>query len=145
MILRPRYATAERLDMSHSRWVVILAGLSLLGGCSSAPPQEDIPVIVTLQEVHGLLVSPDRPPNSLDDVVGSRWLYQSGYEAISSGDVVVLWGITPKGEGEAGKDETVIAYEKDVPTNGGYVLLSAGTVKKMTAGEFAAAPKGTPN
>ena len=44
-------------------------------------------------------------------------------------------------EGETGKNEAVVAYEKDAPTNGGYVLLSAGSVKKMTASEFAAAPK----
>ena len=39
------------------------------------------------------------------------------------------------------KGEAVVAYEKQVPTDGGYVLLSAGSVKKMTAEEFAAAPK----
>jgi hypothetical protein len=34
-----------------------------------------------------------------------------------------------------------LAYEKATPTDGGYVLLSAGTVKKMTAAEFDTAPK----
>jgi hypothetical protein len=46
-----------------------------------------------------------------------------------------------KGEGDAGKEEAVVAYEKTVPASGGYVLLSAGTVKQMTPDEFKAAPK----
>jgi hypothetical protein len=61
---------------------------------------------------------------------------------VKSGDVVVLWGTTLQGEGDVGKDEIVVAYEKDVPTSGGFVLLSAGTVKKMTADEFKAARPG---
>ena len=35
----------------------------------------------------------------------------------------------------------VAADEKDTPTSGGYVLLSNGEIKQMTAAEFAAAPK----
>jgi hypothetical protein len=61
---------------------------------------------------------------------------------VKSGEVVVLWGAALKGEGAVGQDEAVVAYEKGVPTDGGYVLLSAGTVQKMNAAEFAAAPKG---
>ena len=38
-------------------------------------------------------------------------------------------------------NEAVVAYEKNAPTQGGYVLLSAGTVKKVSAAEFASAPK----
>jgi hypothetical protein len=54
---------------------------------------------------------------------------------------VVLWGTPLKGEGQTGKDEEVLAYQKEVPAQGGYVLLSAGTVKKMSASEFQSAPK----
>ena len=55
---------------------------------------------------------------------------------------MVLWGSGVQGEGEAaaGGGE-VVAYEKDVPASGGYVLLTSGQVKKMTADEFQAAPK----
>ena len=31
---------------------------------------------------------------------------------------------------------TVLAYEKDVPTKGGYVLMGDATVKNMTADDF---------
>jgi len=51
-------------------------------------------------------------------------------------------GTPPKGEGDVGNNEVVLAYEKKVPTEGGYVLMSAGTVMKMSAAEFTSAPKG---
>ena len=35
----------------------------------------------------------------------------------------------------------VLAYENDAPNTGGYVLLTSGEVKKMSASEFKAAPK----
>jgi hypothetical protein len=68
-------------------------------------------------------------------------MFPRAYEAVKSGEVVILWGASLKGEGDVGRDEVVVAYVKSVPTDGGHVLLSAGTVKKMTAAEFAAAPK----
>jgi hypothetical protein len=68
-------------------------------------------------------------------------MYPRAYAAVKSGSVVVIWGAALKGEEQVGEDEAVVAYEKSVPTDGGYVLLSAGTVKKMTAAEFGAAPK----
>jgi hypothetical protein len=68
-------------------------------------------------------------------------MFPKAYESVKSGEVIVLWGTSPKGEGDVGNDEVVLAYEKKVPTEGGYVLMSAGTVKKMTAAELNSAPK----
>jgi hypothetical protein len=131
--------------MMRVPWAVLAAGLSLLAGCSSRPQVDTPPVYTALQDVNDLLHSATdanrRPPAGLADLDRYRSLYPRGYAAIQSGEVVVLWGATLKGEGEAGRDEAVVAYEKGVPTEGGYVLLSAGTVKKMTAAEFNAAPK----
>ena len=132
--------------MTSVRCVVIAAGLGLLVGCSSQPKGEATPGFTVLQDVNDLLQSAagaaGKPPARLADVGRYQAMYQRGYDAVKSGEVVVLWGTPLKGEGEAGKDEVVLAYEKGVPTDGGYVLLSAGTVKKMTAAEFNAAPKG---
>ena len=80
-------------------------------------------------------------PTKLSDLDKVKDMYPRGYEAVKSGEVVVLWGMPVKGEGEMGKGGEVIAYEKDAPANGGYVLLSGGEVKKMSAAEFNAAPK----
>ncbi len=56
--------------------------------------------------------------------------------AITRKEVVYVWGTGIIAGGQA-----VIAYEKDAPSAGGYVLIEDGTVKAMTAAEFAAAPK----
>jgi hypothetical protein len=56
--------------------------------------------------------------------------------AIRTGDVVYIWGA-----GYADGAKQVVAYEKKAPTEGGYVLLQDGTVKKMTADEFKSAPQ----
>jgi hypothetical protein len=47
---------------------------------------------------------------------------------------VVLYG-TPVG------GSNVLAYQKGVPTQGGFVLLSDGTIRPMSAADFQAAPK----
>ena len=132
--------------MAFLRHALIVAGLGLLAGCSSRPAGEAPGQAVVLQDVNDLLHAAagatGRTPARLADVAPRvQALFPRGYEAVKSGAVVVLWGAPLKGEGEVGKDETVVAYEKAAPTGGGYVLLSAGTVKKMSAAEFSAAPK----
>jgi hypothetical protein len=132
--------------MTNFRSVLMLlaAGLVFLAGCSSGPPKELPPSLTLMQEVDSLLraaAGGTRTPTKVADLNHHQSLFPRGYEAVKSGAVVVLWGAPLKGEGEAGSNEAVVAYEKAVPTDGGFVLLSAGTVKKMSADEFKAAPK----
>jgi len=129
------------------RCLAVVALVGLLAGCGSSRPAagEATEEATTLQEVNDLLhaaASSGHPPAKLGDLDRHKALFPRAYEAVKSGKVVVLWGTPPKGEGEVGKDEVVIAYDKEVPTNGGHVLLSAGTIKTMSADEFRAAPKG---
>jgi hypothetical protein len=81
-------------------------------------------------------------PAGVADLDRYKAMFRRGYEAVKSGSVVVLWGTPLKGEGDVGKGEVVLAYKKGVPTDGGFVLMSAGSVKKMTVAEFKAASKG---
>jgi hypothetical protein len=123
-----------------------LAGLVLLLGCSSKPPGASVPQESTLlADVNGLLRAggaPGRLPAKLSDVEKAKEFFPRGYDVVKSGEVVVLWGASVGGEGDiASGNEKVVAYEKKVPTEGGFVLMSAGSVKKMTAEEFKAAPK----
>jgi uncharacterized coiled-coil protein SlyX len=133
--------------MAALRYALIVAGLGLLAGCSSRTGGgESAGQAVVLQEVNDLLHAAagttNRLPARLADVPGRlQQLYPRAYEAVKSGAVVVLWGAPLKGEEDVGKDEAVVAYDKTVPTEGGYVLLSAGSLKKMSAAEFNAAPK----
>jgi hypothetical protein len=111
------------------------------GGGSGQTAQEAV-----LYEVAGMLRGATRPdgrgPAALADLKGSQSLFPHGYQAVKSGDVVVVWGAGVKGEGEAAsKGGDIVAYEKDAPANGGYVLLTSGEVKKMSASEFQSAPK----
>jgi hypothetical protein len=133
--------------MTVIRLTALLGAACLLAGCSSGgggggPTEEGYTL---LQEVNDLLraagATTGRPPGKLAELNPHQSTYPRAYAAIKSGAVVVLWGTPFKGEGEVGKNEVVVAYEKDAPTGGGYVLLSAGTVKKMSASEFQSAPK----
>src|SRR5438067_4453414 len=120
--------------MTVIRCVVIAATLGLLAGCSSRHGDAPPAALGELQEVNELLHAAagaaGRPPAKLADLDRYQAMYPRAYGAVKSGDVVVLWGAPLKGEGDAGKDEAVVAYEKAAPADGGYVLLSAGTVKK---------------
>jgi len=81
------------------------------------------------------------PPARLSDLDLFQAKYPEVYNLVKSGDLVVLWGTPIKMEKEAGMPEMVLAYGKDVPTDGGYVLTSAGNVTRMSAADFASAPK----
>jgi hypothetical protein len=121
--------------------LVAAVGCSGPGGNIQQSPEENL-----LQEVQELLRTSTRPngqgPTKLADIAKHQSMYPRAYEAIKSGKVVVLWGGGLKGEGQIAQGGgDVVAYDKDVPTNGGYVLLSSGQIKKMTADEFNAAPK----
>jgi hypothetical protein len=85
-----------------------------------------------------------KPPQKFADLNTVRTLGGNGYEAIRTGNIVLLYGATlpdtAEEPGETGSDQ-VLAHQKDVPSNGGYVLMLNRTVKKMTAEEFQTAPK----
>jgi hypothetical protein len=140
--------------MTLLRLVVIALGAGILVGCSSsgaAKPAID-QEMADLQEVQRLLHvaarQTGRTPARLADLEPFQSKWQEAYESVKSGNFVVLWGTpvswgmpTAKTKADAGKPELVLAYAKAVPTNGGYVLTSAGKITKMSAAEFASAPK----
>lgn len=128
----------------------LLLGAIALAGCSSPNqsqqssqgPGRD----AVLQEVGGLIQmysgETGRGPKKAADLAKYENGYPLGYQAVQSGEVVVLWGAKIAGEGEAASGPPdVIAYEKKTPTEGGWVLLQNATAKQMTADEFKTAPK----
>lgn len=125
--------------------------LAIAVGCSPAPSRNETGGQPTnadlLNEVATLLRShPARGgkgPAKAADLAPFENGGPLGYAAVKSGEIVVVWGATMAGEGDAasGGATGVIAYEKKTPTDGGSVLLASGEVKTMTAAEFAAAPK----
>jgi hypothetical protein len=89
--------------------------------------------------VAALLLLPPRDgprPRGAGDLRKYENAYPVGFAAVRSGAFVVSWGADPAGDPEA-----VLAHEKGAPAGGGWVVLRNGTVREMTAAEFAAAPK----
>jgi hypothetical protein len=135
-----------RLPMSSV--LVVLAVLALVpGGCSSrksatadGPTRES-----ELRELASLLIlhsgqhrrGPSKPADLAEYEAGGPLAYR----AVQSGELVVVWGATMPGEGEGGGTDAVVAYEKKVPSEGGWVLLHNGNVKSMSAAEFQSAKK----
>ena len=78
-----------------------------------------------------------KAPNSPADLTDAPASHPVGHAAVSAQEYVVFWKvpISPTGSG------TVLAYHKDTPRAGGSVIMQDGSVKTMSAEEFAAAPK----
>lgn len=83
---------------------------------------------------------PPRDPFELELAGGSNIPeIRNAYEGVRSGTYLVVWGIDL--DKVTDKKNAVLAYEKDVPVKGGWVVTAAGEVKKMTAKEFQDSPK----
>src|SRR5262245_47136215 len=129
----------------------LILGLAVVGlsGCSGGNAggnRSSTPEETALGEVCDLIRSATgnsgRPPTKLGDFGRLAGTYPNGYQAVKAGDVVVLWGAGVAGEGGSGGGaEAVVAYEKNAPTAGGFVLWTSGKVTKLSVAEFASAPK----
>jgi hypothetical protein len=116
----------------------------LLPGCGG---QSDDPATLSrkneLLEIHEMYTSfvkrNQRPPQQLSDLTqkANEMISPAGTGALRRGDCVAVFGVDP------GKDSgAVLAYEKDAPTQGGWVVLANGTPQKMTADALKAALPG---
>ena len=76
-----------------------------------------------------------KPPGRPADLERFDALYMSATLGISRKEIVYHWGTSLTG------GSAVVAYEVNAPAAGGWVLLQDGTVKKMSASDFQAAPK----
>lgn len=80
-----------------------------------------------------------RAPTRIADFQAFEQSYPHGLQTLKTGDVVVYWGYDMRNKSEG--DALILAYEKAVPTDGGWVVLTNSEVKKMSADEFHAAAK----
>ncbi len=124
-----------------------LALCGLLVGCSGNARTDGATSPTTndaLVEVGGMIRNysseTGKGPTKQADLARQQQEYPFGWQALTAGEVVVVWGATVAGEGGGG-GTGVVAYLKGVPESGGLVFLENGTVKPMTADEFKAAPK----
>jgi hypothetical protein len=63
------------------------------------------------------------------------------FTLLKEGKYDAAWNLKQQAAIKAGMDKVAVAWEKDVPTRGGYVALATGESKMMTADEFKALPK----
>jgi hypothetical protein len=126
---------------------VLVFLLAALTGCGTptAKPGYTPPVEDKLREVWAMykahVDARKRPPARLADLDPYEPANLNGYADLRDGGLVILWGgAVPS----AGAGARVLAYEKDAPQQGGYVLFQDGTVKHLSAAEFQAAPKAGP-
>jgi hypothetical protein len=87
--------------------------------------------------------SKQKPPQKLSDFDTLRSMGGNGYASLRDGNIMLRYNAklpdTDEDPGHAESSE-VLAYEKQVPESGGYVLLLNRTIKRMTPDEFKAAP-----
>jgi hypothetical protein len=131
------------MQTRHGALIFLLLSFAIVGcskGLDADNPEEN-----ELREVWNLYRGGPkamlaRPPGKLEEVRNQRTLYPRGYSAIEKGAIVVAWGTDLKQI--QNPESTILAHEKQTPTDGGQVLMADGTIKDMSAQEFQAAPKG---
>jgi hypothetical protein len=80
-----------------------------------------------------------RAPAGLGEVAHLDAAHPVGYPALARGEYLLYWKVPLSTGPEAAR--TVLAYHKDVPAQGGPVVMLDGTVKQMSADEFRSAPR----
>lgn len=125
--------------------IITVAAVALFAvGCGSeaTPPGKALPKAESdLKDIFDLYTSTmkatGKPPAKLADLnlKSAEALHPSAAAGLASGEYVCVFGV------KAENAKAVLAYEKAAPTAGGYVLMSDGTVKTVTAAEFAALKK----
>lgn len=118
--------------------------LVALVGCGGPTPKQTNDLKQLTLAYHDYITTSLKGPK--DDKEFLAWAIKSKHPAqvviqdVQRGEWVVYYGVRLT-ELTKGTGNTVLAYHKDVPTKGGLVGMADGTVRTMTADEFAKSPK----
>ena len=125
--------------------IVLLGFCTLLAGCGEPPgeshitgytPKQILGEFSDLYRVVQNNTAGQQPAARLQELEKSKAGFPFAYKAALNGEIVVMWG-APLG----GKETSILAYEKDTPAVGGWVLLQNGAVKQLSAAEFRSTPR----
>jgi hypothetical protein len=134
---------SNRIVRAGAATQLLAAILILPAGCSSSSAVPETRSQLSIGQIgqlfHFLQKGQKPPPTGPDDIIPLQRQLPAAVDSIISKDVLVFWGVGLSDSAEAAS--TVLAYQKDVPEQGGEVLMQNGTAKKMTADEFKAATK----
>ncbi len=101
--------------------------------------QNDLKIVVLAYNLHTL--DRQRPPAKAEDLAPYFENDKRLLEALKSGKIQFQYNVPIadiiKAKGIA---NTILAYEKNLPTKGGYAAFANGDVKKLTAEEFKKTP-----
>jgi hypothetical protein len=142
--LRPRFA-ARRFATAASLGRLLLVTSLLLPACSKKTVEEERYERSELQQIWMMYrlyaKEKKRPPMKLADLRLYERVAPAGAATVARGEFVVRWGTKLVEEDQS--SSIVVAYEKNAPQEGGFVLLANGKIQKMTASECQAAIKAT--
>jgi len=131
--------------MRSAGWKALLGAAVLFAlGCSQAPHSATAvsgeSQLKELNAVYEYVEYSKMPAPRRKEDFAQHWdSMPNAFDRVQNGEIVVVWGI---GRSTApGTGQQILAYEKAAPTEGGAVLLRNGTVKTMTAEDFAKTPK----
>jgi hypothetical protein len=119
--------------------IVFLATLLGCGGSGSSGPNADQGKLAMEEFAAMLKQLPHdkrQPPAKLSEFEAVEPMAPTAAQLLKQNALVYQWGSGLKAGSLA-----IVLHEKKTETDGGWVLLQDGTIKKMTADEFKAAPK----
>jgi hypothetical protein len=99
--------------------------------------QNDLKIIVVAYNLHN--VDTGKPPAKAEDLapyIDPEMKDKRLLEVLKSGKIQFQYNVPIAEIVKQGPAKTILAYEKDLPTKGGYAAFADGTVKKLTAEEF---------
>lgn len=138
------------MSASRLRLVVMWLGCLAIVGCSATPqPTEPDPrgqeMFALGRAFNRYCQERGRPPERPEDLAGrfsESPAAKAAFDRLLLGDIVILCGVSQTDmQRQAGAGVTVLAFERQVPKEGGWVLMGDTGVRRMTASEFEAAPK----
>jgi hypothetical protein len=122
--------------------VRIAAACALLVLAARAAPAADARTVNDLKQIglafHNYIDAVGKAPAKAEDLAPFFENDKRLLGLLKNEDIVFFYNVT-LAQMTAGTSNTVLAYDKDVPTKGGPVLMGDGSVKKMSAAEFKSA------
>jgi hypothetical protein len=125
------------MSFAEKALVLLLALAAFVPGCAKRQAavdpetaQRDAELTEIYEMIRMHIKNHQRPPAQLADLQQYKVALPRGHKALEDGRYTVVWGVDDKGS------NTVLAYEKDAPAQGGAVLMADGSVKKLSAEEL---------
>ena len=131
--------------------VCLLLATAGAAGCGSSPEKSAMETsaeaqgLKNLGKMYGVVSrSLKRAPKTIDELRKAESEVPGGFNSVGETNVAIFLGAElAESTGKPGDDaaETVLAYDRMVPLQGGYVLMRDGSVRRMSADEFKTAKK----